>query len=144
MKNIIWQMPNGRIAVRNLSDDKDSQAEAAALIASGTIAEDWTAVLFDVQEFPGPPQECWRLVDGALVADPASVPVLSKDQQIAKLLAVRGLTLDSEWQLYAAIAGMQAAASTQGKTEAQLYASNPGYKNAKDLFLAVAAIRASA
>lgn len=70
-------------------------------------------------------------------------PTLGKEQQIAKILAVRGLTLDSEWQLYAAIAGMQAAASTQGKTEAQLYASNPGYKNAKDLFLAVAAIRAA-
>lgn len=66
----------------------------------------------------------------------------SKDQRIAALLAVRGLTLDSEWQLYAAIAGMQAAASTQGKTEAQLYASNPGYKNAKDLFIAVATERA--
>lgn len=77
-------------------------------------------------------------------AHKAALAVLTKDQRISALLTVRGLNLDSEWQLYAAIAGMQAAASTQGKTEAQLYASNPGYKNAKDLFLAVAAIRAGA
>ncbi|MBI2725392.1 MAG: hypothetical protein HYX42_03995 [Polaromonas sp.] len=68
----------------------------------------------------------------------------TKDTRIAALLAVRGLTLESEWQLYAAIAGMQAAGAVSGKTEAQIYASNPGYKNAKDLFLAVAAIRAEA
>ena len=94
----------------------------------------------------------WRMVDGEADLMPGEVlsanldsfipAALTKNQRIADLLAVRGLTHDSEWQLYAAIAGMQAAASTQGKTEAQLYASNPGYKNAKDLFIAVATERA--
>jgi len=80
----------------------------------------------------------------AIKATRSVVAPATKEQRIAALLSVRGLNLDSEWQLYAAIAGMQAAGAVSGKTEAQLYASNPGYKNAKDLFLAVAAIRAEA
>ena len=84
-----------------------------------------------------------ELTEAEFAAHKLAISTLTKDQRIAALLSARGLNMDSEWQLSGIIAGMQAAASTQGKTEAQLYASNPGYKNAKDLFLAVAAIRAA-
>jgi len=69
MKNIIWQQPGGQIAVHNLPEDADSAATAAQLLASGAVDPGWTAALFDVQQFPGPPQDTWVIVDGVLTTD---------------------------------------------------------------------------
>jgi hypothetical protein len=69
MKNIIWQQPNGQVAVYNLPNDANSQAVAVDLLASGSVDAGWTAALFDVQEFPGPPQDTWVIVGGVLTTD---------------------------------------------------------------------------
>lgn len=69
-------------------------------------------------------------------------PIPTKEQRLTALLAARGLTIESEWQLYGAIAGMQAAGAVSGKTEAQIYAANHGYRYAKDLALQLTSIRA--
>lgn len=66
----------------------------------------------------------------------------TKDQRIAALLATRGLTLENEWQLPGIMAGMLAAGAVSSKTEQKVYDSNPGYKYAKDLFIAIATERA--
>lgn len=80
MKNIIWQMAGGALAVHNVAEDGDSESVAIELLASGQVDPSWIAVLFDVQEFPGPPQETWVVVDGVLTAnEPARIQWL-KDQ----------------------------------------------------------------
>lgn len=88
MKNIIWQQPGGAIGVYTLADDADSEAVAAQLLASGQVDPSWTAALFDVQEFPGPPQETWVIVEGVLTADePARIEWLKEQiKQYARTL----------------------------------------------------------
>lgn len=66
----------------------------------------------------------------------------TKDQRIAEKLATRGLTLQTEWLLSSGMASMLAAAAVSGVSEPQLYASNPGYKYAKDLVAEISGIRA--
>lgn len=109
MKNIIWQQPNGAIGVHSLADHEDSQAVAAQLLAGGQVDPSWTAALFDVQEFPGPPQETWRVVDGVLTTDePARIEWLkAQTRQYA-----RGLRT----QLFELADGLQASYLALGST----------------------------
>ena len=55
--------------------------------------------------------------------------------QITALLVAEGLT--QIWQVESALAGMLALAKADGYTEEQLYATNPGYKEAKDLYVQI-------
>lgn len=92
MKNIIWQLPDGRLAIRNLSGEDliqvskkkfreaTSQECAESLIQAGLVAEDFTPVLYDVDEFPEQPQSTWRLRDGMIVADEELVAALPKTE----------------------------------------------------------------
>jgi len=109
MKNIIWQTPGGGLAVRNLRIDDDSQAMAAELLVSGQVDASWTPVLFDVQEFPGPPQETWVIVDGVLTADESArnAWLIAQTKQYA-----RGLRS----QLFELADGLQASYLALGST----------------------------
>lgn len=128
--------------MRKISDSFGSELQSAGLLG---LPFSWTADgEFNFSDAMTDLQKTAVLAVYEAHNPDAPEPAPTQDQRVALLLAARGLTLDSEWQLYAAIAGMQAAGAVSGKTEAQIYASNPGYKNAKDLFLAVAAIRAEA
>jgi len=66
MKNIIWEMPDGRLGYHLLADDADSELEAAILVDDKRVAEDWKAVAFD-RVLPETDQELWRFVDGEIV-----------------------------------------------------------------------------
>ena len=70
--------------------------------------------------------------------DPPPEP--TNEEKVTALLASAGLS--QIWQVESAMAGMMALAMAQGKTEAELYASSPGYKAAKDLFNACVALGA--
>lgn len=67
-------------------------------------------------------------------------PTQTPKQKIAALLAASGLT--QEWQVESAIAGILAYALAQGISEPTLYATNPGYKFAKDAYTQIAALKA--
>lgn len=47
MKNIIWQKPDGGVAVTKLYEATDSRAEAERLKKTGDVPSDWKAVSFD-------------------------------------------------------------------------------------------------
>ena len=55
----------------------------------------------------------------------------TNQQQIADLLASAGV--EQAWQLEAALAGVLSLGISQGLTEPQVYAINPGYRQIKDL-----------
>lgn len=61
-------------------------------------------------------------------------------QQIEQLLALAGVS--QEWHLDAMMAGMVALAATQGLTEPELYAVNPGYRQVKDVSEQIKELRA--
>lgn len=63
------------------------------------------------------------------------------EQIVAAKLSERGLTLETEWQLYAGIAGMLALGALQGKSQEQLYSENTGFRNALDMANAIVIIR---
>jgi hypothetical protein len=74
------------------------------------------------------------------IPEPAESPQPpTPEQQIEDLLRIAGVTQD--WHLDAMMAGMVALASTQGLTEAQLYAVNPGYRQVKDVAEQIKALR---
>ncbi|OYQ41110.1 hypothetical protein CHU94_08345 [Rhodoferax sp. TH121] len=78
----------------------------------------------------------------------ASNPAIAQSQaeitraEIADLLATAKLLPGQEWLLDVAMASMVSAGATQGLTEPQLYAANPGYKEVKDLAAQVSAKKA--
>lgn len=76
--NIIWQRPDGSLAVSTIFDGSDPAEHAALLHERGDIPADWTAVAFGKVEFPAnwPRQEDWRFVDGQIIADPALVKAM--------------------------------------------------------------------
>lgn len=55
--------------------------------------------------------------------------------EIAKLLAGAGLS--QKWQVQSAMASALALILVQGGTEEQAYADHPGYREAKDLLMAI-------
>lgn len=74
MKNIIWQMGDGRLAYFSYhSEDVDTQALAVEIKAANGVDADWTAVAFD-KDLPASSQEAWRLVDGEVVIDETLLP----------------------------------------------------------------------
>lgn len=80
MKNIIWQMGDGRLVYFSYaSNDVDTKALAAEIKAAGGVDADWTAVAFN-QPLPAEPQEAWSLVNGELVATAADVAAFKASQ----------------------------------------------------------------
>lgn len=78
--------------------------------------------------------------DGTALSDPVPPAAEASPQdKIAQLLAQH--QIGAEWQLLAMMAGLISLAATQGVSEPQLYAENPGYKQAKDLEQQIAALR---
>lgn len=73
--------------------------------------------------------------------EPAFDPKDATRAQINQKLVAAGVTQD--WHLDAMMAGMVALAVTQGLTEAQLYAVNPGYKQVKDVAEEIKTLRAA-
>lgn len=63
----------------------------------------------------------------------------STSQQVAALLASAGVA--QTWQLDAAMAGVLSLGISQGLTEPQVYAINPGYRQIKDLAAQIAALQ---
>ena len=151
MKNIVWQQPGGAIAVHNLPDDADSQAAAAQLLSSGAVAADWVAVLFDVVEFPEPPQEAWRFVGGILTFDQPYQAAWLKASEIEKVLATLGRgkdrTLIQQVVSFAELVAAPALAAQYGVSlelaVMGLYARNKTYRYCKDCETACAAIEAA-
>lgn len=94
MKNIVWEMPGGNLAVYNLPENANSQAAAIALKANGQVDADWIAAAFDVQSFPGAAQAAWRMDGGAVVPDPALIFAEYKAKEMATFRAMRLDLLD--------------------------------------------------
>ncbi len=67
--------------------------------------------------------------DVDLMRNPPRTPL----QEVAARFSAVGIAPGGEWQLYSAMAGMLALGAAQGRSPAQLYAENTGYRNAKDL-----------
>ena len=108
MKNIIWQLPTGCLAVRNLSGDEvkitteevdgelievisqaSSEEWATHLLNSHQVASDWVPVAFD-RELPTTPQNAWRYVDGAIVSVELPVDFATlKAAETARWMAIR-------------------------------------------------------
>lgn len=61
------------------------------------------------------------------------VPPRTPQEEVSHRFAQIGITAGGEWLLYSSMAGMLALGAATGKTEAQLYVENHGYKKAKDL-----------
>lgn len=72
-------------------------------------------------------------------------PIDPKDAiraQINALYAAAGVEEKSAWLLESGMASMLALAATQGITEPDLYALNPGYRQVKDAAAQIAALKA--
>lgn len=99
MKNIVWQLPGGRVAVHHLdAAAADSQARAQELVTLGQVDAGWVAVAFDVNVFPQQDQQFWIWEEGALTTDSAA-------SLAAKIsTAVKRMTADTD-ALIAAVIG---------------------------------------
>lgn len=61
MKNIVWKMGNGQIAVTSLLDPCADSAEfATKMVANGDVPADFVPVLFDIDKFPECNSQYWR------------------------------------------------------------------------------------
>lgn len=78
------------------------------------------------------------LVDAELYVAPPTT-----EELVAQKLATRGLAPETEWQLYAGIAGTLALGALQGKSQATLYAENTGFRNAMNLYTDILFIRSA-
>lgn len=92
--NILWQQPNGTLAMTSIFDGSDPAEHAALLQGRGDVPADWRAVAVGVADecFPQdwPHQEDWRFVSGRIAVDLASAQDRTKDrlrQERAPLLA---------------------------------------------------------
>jgi hypothetical protein len=74
----------------------------------------------------------------ALPADTPTPP--TTQQKINSKLQKVGLS--QTWQLESAMSSVLALGIIQGNTEAQMYALNPGYRDAKDLLAEIRALEA--
>jgi hypothetical protein len=72
------------------------------------------------------------------------IPPLTIEERVAARLAERGLTLETEWQLYGSIAGTLALGALQGKNQATLYTENTGFRNAMNMYTDILFIRSGA
>lgn len=75
---------------------------------------------------------------------PVQVPTVDpKDAiraEISGLLTAKGVS--QKWQIESAAASVLALAVAQGLTEPEAYAQRPGYRDAKDLLIQIAALEA--
>lgn len=63
--NIVWQRPDGSVAVTTLYGDDDPKGHAKDLQKRGDIPKDWVAVSFAVKDFPHDlPLEVLAVKDG--------------------------------------------------------------------------------
>jgi hypothetical protein len=70
MPNILWQRPDGTLAITYPADDETPMNELATqLLDAGAIPPDWQPVRFDVT-LPAPEIDQCELVKGNLVAKP--------------------------------------------------------------------------
>ena len=69
MSNIIWKQPNNILAVTSIFDGSSSQDHAVLLKYRGDVPSDWTAVAFDLEQFPSEVQESWRWDGSAIMVD---------------------------------------------------------------------------
>ena len=69
MSNIIWKQPNNTLAVTYVFDGSSSQDHAVLLKYRGDVPSDWTAVAFNIEQFPSEAQESWRWDGSAIVVD---------------------------------------------------------------------------
>lgn len=70
MKNIIWNQPDGKVAVTTILDGSDTAEHAALIQGRGDIPADWQAVVFDYDgSWPTVEQELWRWNGSSIVTD---------------------------------------------------------------------------
>lgn len=68
--NIIWQQPDGFLAVTTIIGGDLPEQHAEELKARGDVPADWEAVGFNYQgEWPSWPQEDWAFMAGMVVVD---------------------------------------------------------------------------
>lgn len=85
--NIIWQQPNGNIAVTAILDGGDPQEHAILLISRGDIPIDWVVMATDYQgEFPSTPQEYWYWDDGLKTVLVPEQPEIDPVQKLREFL----------------------------------------------------------
>jgi hypothetical protein len=108
MKNIIWQQPNGLLAVYGLSEG-DSQAMAVLLHDEGLVDADWVAVAFDIAEFPLVPQDLWRWQGGVITSIEPPPPtaeelrtsaidtVIANDTTVGSIRVMTNAEYDTWW-----------------------------------------------
>lgn len=104
MKNIIWQMENGHLAVTSILDDSlDSKEFAAKLKQNGDLPANFTAVLFDVPALPSEDAQFWKLEAGRITVDTASALAVAKSQAWERIKAERdrrkegGVKVGAKW-----------------------------------------------
>lgn len=67
--NIVWQQPNGAIAVTSIFNGSDPQEHADLLKEQGDIPFDWVAVAYTHADFPDVIQEAWVWKDNKINVD---------------------------------------------------------------------------
>lgn len=76
MSNIIWQQPDGRLAITSLVEATIPEEHARELVEIGNIPETWIPVAFDYQgTFPDTPMEYWYFESGVIKTQPVPEPV---------------------------------------------------------------------
>lgn len=109
MKNIVWQLPDGKVAIHDLPDGADSEAVAAEMLNSGSVDPTWVAALFDAEEFPEPPQHTWVIVGGVLTADQTARTAWLKDTILQYARSLRS-------DIFPLADGLQATYNTLGNS----------------------------
>lgn len=135
MKNIIWQQPDGKLAVTFLCEDISPRSHAAELKASAAIPFGWQAVGFDVAALPSEPQDAWRWVDGAVVVEQSALNQVRTEQIKLQIAA-----LEREQQMPRAQREFMLLSMQAQFTPEQL-AANPGYVAVKAFDDSIKALR---
>jgi hypothetical protein len=85
--NIIWEMPDHRIAVTTIMDGSDPVEHSKLLIERGNIPSDWVVMATDYQgEFPSTPQEYWYWDDGLKTVPVPEQPEIDPVQKLREFL----------------------------------------------------------
>lgn len=104
MKNIVWKMGNGKLAVTSILDESlNSEDFAKTMKNNGDIPDDFVAVLFDVLSFPPEDIEFWKIEAGEIVVDRGSVTATDKSTKWDAIKAKRdaikagGVKVGAKW-----------------------------------------------
>lgn len=89
MKNIVWQMPDGKIAVTAVLDETaNTRSFAQRMREDGNVPSGFVPVLFDVQRFPDCDAEHWRFDEvKGLTDDSAAVLASAKANAFVRINA---------------------------------------------------------